>query len=117
MEHIVRIIVNEHPHMLCFENGACLFISEESLEKAVCNGSKSILNCISKFVKEKDMVRPVLALRLGFCGLCGEALNKHTTRRWHDHKGRPREVCSACMDSILKAMIPLYAKDEDESEI
>ena len=57
-----------------YENGASHMLHDglaDSLEQAIAISNEGIRSCLPQGFKPENIVRPVIARRLGICGLCG----------------------------------------------
>ena len=92
----------EFAYEVRYENGSSHFLHSglaESLEKAITISTECILGCLPKEVDPKNLVRPIIARRLGICALCGSDRNlEHIPL----HVGHDCQVCRKCSTLIKK---------------
>lgn len=85
-----------------YENGASNILHAglaDSLEQAIGISADGILRCLPEGFDPENMVRPVIARKLGICALCGSDKN---LRRVELRIGWGCLVCSSCTRAIME---------------
>lgn len=68
--------MKQNMYKVIYENEAGITIEAQSLTEAIENATKALLGCMPKSFNPENLVKPVSAMQMGFCALCGAKSTK-----------------------------------------